>query len=120
MKKLLMIFALVGGVFFANAQQELKNKYVKKGNLVEATLYHDNGQISQRGFYTREGLLQGTWVSFDTSGKKTAEAHYDKGQKTGKWFFWQDNILKEVDYSNSRITSVNTWKIQGERVVSSN
>ena len=121
MKQLFLILALVGGMLFTNAQDKVKNEYIKDGKLIKATLYHDNGVVSQKGFYTKDGKLQGTWVSFDENGKKTAEAHYNKGQKTGKWFFWQDgNILKEVDYSNSKITSVNTWKMQGEQVVSSN
>ncbi|MGB3775046.1 MAG: nicotinic acid mononucleotide adenyltransferase [Leeuwenhoekiella sp.] len=121
MKNIIMIFALVGGMFLANAQEKVKGDYVKEGNLIKATLYHDNGEISQKGFYTKQGKLEGTWMSFDQEGNKTAEAHYANGQKTGKWFFWQDdNILKEVDYDNSKISAVSTWKIQGERVVSSN
>ncbi len=120
MKKLLLIFALVGGMLFTNAQEKNKNRYVKDGNQIKATLYHDNGKISQTGFYTKDGKLQGTWMSFDENGKKTAEAHYENGEKTGKWFFWQDqDILKEVDYSNSKIVNVQTWKIQKDRVASS-
>lgn len=116
-----MIFALVGGMLFTNAQEKTKGDYVKVGDLIQATLYHDNGAVSQEGFYTKQGKLQGVWTSFDQEGNKTAEAHYENGEKTGKWFFWQDNnILKEVDYDNSKITAVNTWKIQGERMVSSN
>jgi len=121
MRNILMVFALVGGIFFTNAQEKVKNDYVKEGNLIKATLYYSNGEVSQQGFYTKQGKLQGDWTSFDQKGNKTAEAHYENGEKTGKWFFWQDdNILKEVDYSNSKILAVNTWKIQGDRMVSSN
>lgn len=121
MKNILTIMALVGTMFLANAQEKISGDYVKDGNLIKATLYHANGEVSQKGFYTEQGKLQGKWMSFDQEGRKTAEAHYDNGEKTGKWFFWQgDNILKEVDYSNSKIASVSTWKIQGERMVSSN
>lgn len=121
MKNIFIIFALVGGMFLTNAQEKVKNDYVKEGNLIKATLYHSNGEVSQKGFYTEQGKLQGDWTSFDQEGNKTAEAHYENGEKTGKWFFWQDNnILKEVDYNNSKIAAINTWKIQGERVVSSN
>jgi hypothetical protein len=27
------------------------------------------------------------------------------GQKSGKWFFWNDTVLSEVDYSNNQIAS---------------
>ncbi|PHQ30908.1 MAG: nicotinic acid mononucleotide adenyltransferase [Leeuwenhoekiella sp.] len=117
MKKLLVIVALVGAVSFVSAQEK-KNTYVKEGNLIKATLFYDNGQVSQEGYYTADGKLHGEWVSYDTDGKKTAVANYNEGKKTGKWFFWEDDTLREVDYSQSRITSVNTWKIEGERVVS--
>ena len=117
MKKLLVIVALIGAVSFTSAQEK-KNSYVKEGNLIKATLFHDNGQISQKGYYTADGKLQGEWISYDKSGSKTAVANYENGAKTGKWFFWNDDTLKEVDYSQSQITSVNTWKIEGERVVS--
>jgi len=121
MRNIFMIFALVGGIFFTNAQEKVKNDYVKEGNLIKATLYYSSGEVSQQGFYTKQGKLQGDWTSFDQKGNKTAEAHYENGEKTGKWFFWQDdNILKEVDYHNSKILAVNTWKIQGDRMVSSN
>ncbi len=117
MKKLLVIVALIGAVSFVSAQEK-KNTYVKEGNLIKATLFYDNGQVSQEGYYTTDGKLQGEWVSFDRNGKKTAVANYDQGEKTGKWFFWNDGTLREVDYTQSKITSVNTWKIDGERVVS--
>ena len=118
MKKLLIVVALMGVVSFASAQEKHKNIYVKEGNLIKATLFHDNGQISQKGYYTEDGKLQGEWVSYDTNGSKTAVANYEEGKKTGKWFFWNENTLSEVDYSQSKITGVNTWKHSGERVVS--
>jgi hypothetical protein len=37
-------------------------------------------------------------------------AIYDKGQKTGKWFFWNNTVLSEVDYSNNQIAAVKSWK----------
>ena len=117
MKKLLVAVAFLGAVSFASAQEK-KNIYVKEGNLIKATLFHDNGQVSQKGYYTADGKLQGEWISYEKSGITTAVANYENGEKTGKWFFWNDDTLREVDYSQSQITSVNTWKIEGERVVS--
>jgi len=117
MKKLLVIVALMGAVSFVSAQEK-KNSYVKEGDLIKATLFHDNGQVSQEGYYTAEGKLQGKWVSYNAEGEKTAVANYEEGKKTGKWFFWNEDTLREVDYSQSKITGVNIWKIDGERVVS--
>ena len=54
--------------------------------------------------------MHGQWVSFDQNGKKIAIANYNEGIKTGKWIFWTDKNLSEVDYSDSRVASVKNWK----------
>ena len=66
-------------------------------------------EILPVGFYTTDGKLQGEWLSFDMKGKKTVSANYDNGKKVGKWFYWNDKTLKEVDYSNNAIANVNEW-----------
>ncbi|MGO4819863.1 MULTISPECIES: toxin-antitoxin system YwqK family antitoxin [unclassified Flavobacterium] len=107
MKKYIMIAAvLISGMVFA---QNNKPKLEAVGNMVKVTYHHENGQIQQQGFY-KNGKLQGEWVSYDANGNKVAVAQYDKGQKTGKWFFWNDAVLNEVDYSNNQIASVKNWK----------
>lgn len=107
-KHILFLFAiLIGG--FAFAQQKRDLKLNKKANLIEVVYYHDNGVISQTGTYTLDGKLQGEWLSFDTDGNKTATAVYDNGEKVGKWFFWNGNTLKEVDYENNAIANVSEW-----------
>lgn len=119
MKKIMMLLVAVLMITTVYAQEKTKkNVYIKKGDLIEATLYHDNGVVSQTGFYTAEGKLTGEWVSYNVQGEKTASAEYENGEKTGKWFFWNDDTLIEVDYKDSRIAAVNTWKNEGSRVVS--
>jgi antitoxin component YwqK of YwqJK toxin-antitoxin module len=102
------------------AQATTKNIYKEKNGLIEATLFHDNGEIAQTGFYTKEGKLHGEWISFDADGNKTAIAQYNKGQRVGTWMFYQGDTLKEVTYSNNAIAQVNTWTMQDTRVVTTN
>ncbi|MGA9637235.1 toxin-antitoxin system YwqK family antitoxin [Flavobacterium sp.] len=107
MKKYIVITVLlVSGMLFS---QNLQPKLEAVENSVKATYFHENGQIMQEGFY-KNGKLQGEWTSYDRNGNKTAVANYDKGQKVGKWFFWNKSALNEVDYSNNRIASVTNWK----------
>ena len=40
-----------------------------------------------------------------------------KGKKTGKWFFWQNESLNEVDFQNSKIVSVTKWDNKNPVVV---
>lgn len=118
MKKIVMIMVAVLMITAVQAQEKNKNSYVEKGDLIEATLFYEDGSISQKGFFTKEGKLTGEWISYNREGEKIAEAQYDNGDKIGTWFFWKGDTLTEVSYTNSKIASVNTWKNEGTRVVS--
>ena len=85
--------------------------------LLKPTLYHENGAVAQTGFYTEDNKLQGEWISYDVKGNKTAVAQYDNGNKVGTWIFYQGNNKKEVTYTDSRISKVNTWEKTGTQVV---
>lgn len=108
MKKCIFFIAfLITAVSFAQKERELKLN--ENTGLIEATYYHDNGVVSQTGYYTTDGKLQGEWLSFDAEGSKLVSANYDNGKKVGKWFYWTNETLREVDYSNNAIASVSEW-----------
>ncbi|MEM0542524.1 membrane-binding protein [Flavobacterium sp. j3] len=107
MKKMLFLgLFLISGVAFA---QTAKPVLEQEGKLVKATYYYENGKIQQQGYF-KDGKLDGQWVSYDVNGNKSSIAEYSNGQKTGKWFFWSDKSLNEVDYTESRIANVKSWK----------
>lgn len=118
MKKILLIAVVIVFSTQAFAQAESKKELIKKGDVIEATLFHDNGVVSQEGQYTLDGKLQGTWISYDVNGNKTAVAQYNNGEKTGTWYFYEGEVLKEVKYSNSKIAQVTTWKDSETQIVS--
>lgn len=106
MKKILILGAfLLSGVAFA---QTTKPVLEQEGNLVKATYYYDNGKIQQQGYF-KDGKLTGQWIAFDEQGNKKSIGTYVNGDKTGKWFFWNNDSLSEVDYSDSRVASVKSW-----------
>lgn len=117
MKKLMIIAILICSASTVMAQCK-KDTYVLNNDVIEATLYHENGAVAQTGFYTKENKLQGEWVSYDISGNKTAIAKYDNGEKVGTWMFYQGDIVKEVNYENSKIAEVRTLKVTDTRIVS--
>ena len=107
MKKIVFVLiALVTSISFA---QDQKVEVIENENGYEATYYHDNGQIAQHGFFNLDGKLHGTWKSYDVNGNKTAIANYDNGRKAGKWLFWTEDKLTEVDYKNFKMDKVNQW-----------
>ncbi|MEM0932237.1 MAG: nicotinic acid mononucleotide adenyltransferase [Bacteroidota bacterium] len=80
----------------------------KVGKMVKATYFHDNGNIAQTGFLLK-GKLHGQWLMYTENGKKIASGKYDEGKRTGKWFFWEGEVLREVDYADNRIVGVKNW-----------
>lgn len=113
MKKAMLILLACFISMAALAQKERVLKLNKETNLIEVTYYHDNGVVSQTGFYTLDGKLQGEWLSFDTEGNKTVLANYDNGKKVGKWFYWTDGTVKEVDYNTNVIANLKESKVKG-------
>lgn len=106
MKKLVLFFFIFLITVISFAQQKRDLKLNKDTNLIEVVYYHDNGVVSQTGTYTLDGKLQGVWLSFDTEGKKIVSANYDNGKKVGKWYYWNNGTVKEVDYSDNAIANV--------------
>lgn len=108
------ILMLTGSVVMAQ-EKDIKNDFQKNGDIIEAVFYHENGEIAQEGQF-KDGKLHGEWIAYDKNGKKTAIGKYAMGDKVGKWFFWNDEVLSEVDYNQSRIVSVSHWKSDGDLV----
>lgn len=110
MKKIFTV-AILLCTMITFAQNERTLKLNEDTNLYEVTYFYENGNIEQQGTFNLEGKLHGVWTSYDMEGEKLAVGNYVDGEKSGKWFFWsKDNMLKEVDYNDARITSVSEWK----------
>ena len=113
----LVILLMFMSFSFLYAQEDKSIKIEKKGDLTLATYYHDNGEVQQQGTFNAKGELHGEWISYDNQGNKLAVGNYDNGKKVGKWFFWHNDTLKEVDYLDSKIINVNSWN-SSDKVVS--
>ena len=112
-------YAKFAGEYMRNDSQEKdKNQYIASSQTIQATLYHDNGMVAQKGFYTTDNKLDGNWISYDNKGNTTAIATYHKGIKVGSWMFYQGDSIKQVTYQNSDIAEVKTWSVTDTRIVS--
>ena len=100
------------------AQNGTEPQYVMNGDVIDATVYHDNGTVAQTGSYTLTNKLHGKWMSYDENGNVTAIAYYDNGNKVGTWSFYKDEIMKEVTYVESKVSQVKTWKNTDIQLVS--
>ena len=106
MNKFVLLFAVCLIAAASYGQRERVVKLNKETNLVEATYFHDNGMVSQEGTFNLKGKLHGDWVSYDETGVKISEGSYNNGVKTGKWYFWNEGKLKEVEFDDNTIASV--------------
>ncbi|WP_196885793.1 hypothetical protein [Aureivirga sp. CE67] len=107
MKKVFFTISVLIGLGLS--AQTVEPKYEKNEDLVKATYYHDNGEVREKGFY-KDKKLHGTWVKYNEKGEKVTLGNYHEGMKVGKWLFWQEGVLREVNYDNSKIASVSEWK----------
>tara|TARA_B100000497_G_scaffold115723_1_gene139499 strand:- start:49 stop:408 length:360 start_codon:yes stop_codon:yes gene_type:complete len=119
MKKYILIALVFIGTTVA-AQNLNQPKLETKGTLTLATYFYDNGSVQQEGAFNKNGALDGVWTSYDFEGNKLSQGNYSNGIRTGKWFFWTDNSLKEVDFVNSKIVNVNEWSRKSELAISMN
>lgn len=108
-KLLLLCLAMFFGGMVTAQEKNVKKELRQKGDLIEATFYHDNGQIAQQGTY-KNHKLHGEWIAYDVEGNTIAIGNYSEGVKTGKWFFLNEDVLSEVDYEQNAIASVNQRK----------
>lgn len=107
MKKSLILVAILFSA--VTSAQQIKPVLEVVGTKVRASYYFENGTLQQQGFF-KDGKLDGAWMAYDEKGTEKAMGQYLNGKKIGKWFFWNDTILTEVDYSDSRISNIKNWK----------
>ena len=111
MRKIIVIFIFMLGT--VGYSQENRPTYMAEGDLVKVTYYYENGALKTQGFF-KDKKLTGEWVGFDKSGNKVQLGYYDNGQKVGKWFVWTKESLKEINYEDNTIASVNIWKSESK------
>lgn len=112
----LVVVFLMSFTLFAQTENNLV-KTEKVGELEKVTIFYDSGELHQVGFILND-KLHGEWKSYDKEGNKLAKATYENGDKVGKWFFWNEGILSEVDYRYNTIVQVSTWDKKDTKVVS--
>lgn len=106
MKQLYILTIALLTVTTGVAQKKEDIKHNKETNLIEATYFHDNGQISQTGTFDLDGKLHGEWISFNDLGEKVSQGTYVNGKRSGKWIFWDKEVIREVEFNSNRIANV--------------
>lgn len=107
MKKLLFLL-MVLSVSISQAQN-VEPTYQVDGEKVKVTNYYEDGSIESQGFFKNK-KLEGKWTKYDRSGNKMVVGYYKDGKKVGTWFQWNEDTLRQINYQDNVIASVNVWK----------
>jgi antitoxin component YwqK of YwqJK toxin-antitoxin module len=105
--QMILIFVFVF-VYTFSYGQTTKVERTTSAQVMKFTQFHDNGEIAQHGHIHRN-KLDGVWESFNVQGNKIAVGNYDNGGKAGTWFFWTDEQLIEVEFTNNKVQDVIYW-----------
>jgi|TARA_B100000809_G_scaffold266838_1_gene332074 antitoxin component YwqK of YwqJK toxin-antitoxin module len=116
--KIKYIFIALFFISIGVIAQEKQDEFIESGDQIEAIFYHDNGVISQTGSYNKQKKLHGEWISYNDKGLKTTVAKYNNGEKVDTWLFYQNNLINEVTYLNSKISKVKIWEATNVEIVS--
>ena len=106
MKKLFLTFLLLFSTSLFYAQENIIQKEKAKNDLTEVTIYYENGNIMQHGFYNLKSELHGSWESYYSDGRKKCIATYNKGIKIGVWTYWNGNKITKVTYKNNKVVNI--------------
>ncbi len=104
-KAVLILMAFCSAYMYS---QDTKPTFEKDGEMVKATYFHDNGEIAQVG-YMLNGKLHGDWIMYSAEGIKIASGKYIAGVKQGIWYFYEGDMVKEVEFVDNKIAAVRDW-----------
>jgi antitoxin component YwqK of YwqJK toxin-antitoxin module len=103
--QMILIFVFV---YTFSYGQTTKVERTTSPQVMKLTQFLDNGEIAQHGNIHRN-KLDGVWESFDADGNKIAVGNYENGVKAGTCFFWTDEQLIEVEFTNNKVQDVIYW-----------
>lgn len=84
--------------FYSNGVVKLQFVEVTK-SLVKATYFHDNGKVSETGYYLNEKLF-GYWETFDVAENKIASGFFENNERTRDWNYWKNGeLIQVIEYS---------------------
>ena len=112
MKKIIISLFFVITCNFTFSQETKNQKIEPVGDLLEVTIYYDDGAIMQHGFMTKEHELHASWESYYANGNRKCVAIYDHGKKVGTWYYWFMDKKTKVVYEDNKIVEVEEMDIE--------
>lgn len=72
--------------------------------------WHENGQPHSEGQYIKD-LEEGTWIYYDSTGRRIREVTYHNGLKNSYEIEWNANgtLSKELCFKDNKLHGLSTW-----------
>lgn len=89
----------ISGIVIQKLDNGGKNIWnVENGLATKQTEYYPNGQM-MRMLEMKNGVENGTFIMFFSTGKKHIEQFYEEGEKVGTWHRWnKDELVETIEY----------------------
>ena len=124
-----LVFLLFVSVSFSvNAQNKELSTYFDNGNLKSRYEYTNSqtyaftnfflsGKVMESGSFVN-GKKDGSWITFNETGVKTAEAFYKLGEKTGEWIIFDElgAIRYKITYDSNKILKASNFDPDGHAI----
>ncbi|MFO7869719.1 MAG: hypothetical protein R6U95_10520 [Bacteroidales bacterium] len=105
-------------VSLSELSKDSSGAYVLEGELYTGKVYakHENGTIGLVG-EVKDGLKEGVWKYFYSTGEKKRESTYITNKKEGITYYWYQNgqVAKEIMYRNDKNIDQKLWDENGKR-----
>lgn len=90
---------------YENAQTYTVSNYSALGNLIEV------------GHFAN-GKMDGSWITYNEQGTKTAEASYNNGVKSGEWKIFDEvgSLRYVISYDSNKMVNVTNFDAAGKSV----
>jgi len=97
----------------------IHTNYDENGEILNSTVFDEFGDKKSEGKFNKNGLKNGEWKNFYSSGKIKGNGSYKNGKKTGMWCFYykNGNIEEKGLYQNDKTNGVWKWFYQSGNIL---
>ncbi len=102
--------------FFDNGSIKSRYEYTSS-QTYSFSYYFQSGKLMETGSFLN-GKLNGTWLTFNEAGFKTAEAFYKEGEKIGEWKIFDElgALRYKITYDSKKIVKASNFDSEGHEI----
>jgi antitoxin component YwqK of YwqJK toxin-antitoxin module len=96
--------------FYESGNKRIEMNLMEGKRNGKIRLFFEDEKIQEVRAYDN-GLMDGTWITWNNNSVKIAEAAYKRNKKHGKWYIWDDNGVKRYEMEYKDGEKIGTWYI---------